>query len=220
MSTKIDMVGIKEFDLRVEPDRSGYGQNITLTITSEGGDVVVFDCGRFNDDLHSLTTDLEALVEDAKKECRDWEDLPDEYDAYIGAHWGRFFLTIEQVHVGDQKGYPTREIAAYELARHMTESGVFPGAWFQNERGTCDAVDDEVRAFHDEGGTGLKPLPGVRFEDGAEVLIAGMGRAYVVKDYGDLGLTYVLSGDDEVRFIEDNVADAVLPYPDEDEDGD
>lgn len=98
--------------------------------------------------------------------------------------------------------YPSQDIAEYELARVMAESGVFPNAWYVNDRGNTDNISESLRKYHDEGGDKLLPLRGVEYEDGADITADGLS-ASVVRDYGDMGIVYVLSGDDEERFTED-----------------
>ena len=146
-----------------------------------------------------------------------WEDRPDLFDGYVCQDGSKCYVQLSRrAWDGDGfdkclRSFPTREIATYELARAMSYAGEFPNAWFEGDRGHTEDIGDAVREFHDEGGTEVKPLPGAFFSEGDSIYFLRRGNpypqpstkgwaAYVVRDYGDLGLTYVLSGDDTVHY--------------------
>lgn len=99
--------------------------------------------------------------------------------------------------------FPAERIAYYELARAMAETGEFPAAWMEGEHGpSVRSIDAEVRAFHDEGGDGLLPLPGTRFASGDLVIDIEGGWPYeVIFDYGDLGVYVHAQGDPDVTAV-------------------
>lgn len=229
---QVTTFGVDSIEVTREDDEAG---SVVLVIRTEGGtdsctDSYTFYAGRFFEDAENLARDLRSAANDAEAIVSDWQDRPDEYDGFVSEDRGRYLVSLDGVHWnGDAlvsvtrfpdrrwRSFPTRDIATYELARAMEVSGVFPNVWYQNERGSPDNIGEQVRAFHDEGGTNCKPLSGVEYEDGADVLIRyeeGFLGGQVVKDYGELGIVYVLSGDDEERFSEDR--SEVKPY-DEDE---
>lgn len=110
-----------------------------------------------------------------------------------------------------RNGYPDRKVAIYELAALMAMHGEFPGAWISGEHGPAMAdISDEVRAFHDEGGTLLRPLAGVRFEPGTLVRAWDGGMYRVIRDYGELGTWLHADGDTPQDLF---VADASTSSP-------
>jgi hypothetical protein len=116
-----------------------------------------------------------------------------------GGYWARIFgkdLTRRG------RGFPTTDIAIYELARAMAEAGEFPNAWMEGEHGpSVRDINDEVRRFHDEGGSKLLPLEGVQYAPGDEIDSSEEPGLYftVDQDYGMLGIVAHASGDPSVR---------------------
>lgn len=127
------------------------------------------------------------------------EDVPrPDDDGFVSLDRDGYHVSLAASHRGV---YPTREIAVYELARNMASMGHFPPAWIEGEHGpAAESIDDEVRAFHDENGDQVKPLPGVRFEPGDLVTVDNDDwKSWVVTaDYGHLGLILHTEGDPSV----------------------
>lgn len=111
--------------------------------------------------------------------------------------------------------FPTGDIAIYELARAMDETGSFPNAWMEGEHGPSSrSIDDEVRAFHDAGGGGLLPLPGARFAPGDNVIDSDDGwPCTVIRDYGDLGVHVRAQGDPDVTAVVPPARLTQIPEP-------
>lgn len=222
----IDISGIESINIERECDEDG---SILLKIESEDGTTITINCGRFHDDACNLKNLLSSVAHEADTMVTDWEDRPEEEDGYVGSDRGRYFVRLSSQWWQDggfrshsdrivREGYPTLDIAMYELAAAMTATGYFPNTWEEGERGGYDDIGNAVRAFHDEeGGTDLKPLGGVEYEDDAEVLVNGMS-AYVVKDYGTMGIVYVYSGDDTRRHAERDDVDPYVEQDDEEDD--
>jgi hypothetical protein len=169
-------------------------------------------------DLTGFGRDEQDAIVDLLRTARDEGYLPDpdededydgpaESDGFVSLGTGAggvlsYHVMLEGVCCGN---YPTNDIAVYELAKAMSASGSFPAAWMEGEHGPgVRSIDGEVRQYHDEGGTGLLPLPGVRFEPGDLVVIAGedWNPWVVIGDYGDnLGLYVHTQGDRDVTMI-------------------
>lgn len=134
------------------------------------------------------------------------EDLPGENDGWVTLDGGRYYVTLGQSEPAGQLcgGFPVRAVAVYELARMMADRGEFPAAWISGEHGpAAEGIDSEVRAYCDEVGDKLKPLPGTRYVDGAAVSLAGDDwPAWIVdRDYGDLGVMIHTEGDPDVATL-------------------
>lgn len=113
------------------------------------------------------------------------------YDAMIFGH-----------SLSNAYGFPTAEIAMYELAKAMAEAGEFPAAWFEGEHGPSSRnIEDEVRRFHDEGSDTLLPLSGVQYAEGDQIYEQDYpGEIYTVdRDYGTLGIITCPSSDQTVQ---------------------
>lgn len=202
-----EFYGEDQLDISTEraDDESGM---VTMTITANG-DVITINAGRFQEDASALADELEKAAQEVRSIAGDWEDRPDDEDGWVLADRDGYFAKLSNEQAGP---FPSQDIATYELARMMADSGYFPNAWRQDERGNYDAIHDAVRAFHDEGGDKLLPLPDVRYADGAEVTVSGDGSGYVVRDYGNLGVVVEHYGDISVH-----EHDELATYTDEDE---
>jgi hypothetical protein len=224
-----EMSGIEE--IKAERLDNEWG-DLRLTIKGEDSTQVVIDCGRFFDDAEVLKSLLfDASQDVANNILNGWEDRPDgEADGFVfsadrqpgyvvqlsGSPWDGEVLGAHNARSNARPvTFPTRDAAEYELAAAMSESGYFPNVWYENDRGITDDIGESVRKYHDEGGTGLLPLPGVKFEPDSDVWTPDGYRAVVVKDYGAIGITYVLDGDGERRHEDTN--EGFTPY-EEDED--
>jgi hypothetical protein len=160
------------------------GGDVTLVLKTDEGRIRV-RVGRTSEDADRLAEALGKAHVSAAKVAEDWDDRPDEYDAYVSVDRGRWYVRLEGVEAPGQprRGYPSRGIAVYELARAMADMGAFPVAWVEGTDWAPEGIDAEVRAFHDEGGDKLLPLPGVLYEPGDEVLYQD-SVFEVVRDYG------------------------------------
>ena len=56
-------------------------------------------------------------------------------DGFVGYGRGSYYAQIFGRDLTGPYGFPTSEIAIYELARAMAENGEFPAAWFEGEHG-------------------------------------------------------------------------------------
>lgn len=223
--TKFEMNGLDSIDAVRECDELG---SINLTIKGEDGTSVEIFVGRYEDDAMSLRDMLHACADDIDRSIiTGWEDVPDEYDAFVSFDRDGYYVSIEgmlwdgamlvsQSNSRHIRPFPSREIAEYELACAMNASGIYPNAWFVNDRGNTFNIAEDVRK-HEEADGRLRTPAGVVFEDDQEVMVDGW-RAYVVKDYGDMGVIYVLSGDDTRHFTEDH--ESLVPVVDDDEEED
>jgi hypothetical protein len=218
---KLTLNGNPSFEITRADDEYGA---ITLKITTDSGDEVEIECGRLHTDMDELHGALANATLDASAMLADWEDRPDEFDAYVTEDRGTYRAVMEGTHRPAnwrEPGYPTREIATYELAKLMVESGCYPNAWYQNERGNTDDIGAEVYAFQEDGETELKlkPLEGVQFSEGDTVMFASdpyEGTWTVEADYGTLGL--ILSNNLETRaFFDGDQRAQVKPYEDDEE---
>lgn len=229
-ATEIEAHAFETFDIETERRDDELG-SLVVKMTTDDAEIVV-EIGRFYDDAIAMKdTFLAAAKEIEDTILKGWEDVPDEFDAYVHDDRDGYYVSIEGVMwdadreetVSQTRGgqhvrpLPSREIAEYELARAMSKSGCFPNAWYTDERGWSDNIAERVRAFHDEGGTGLLPLEGVRFEEDSAIRTPDGWRAYVVRDYGNLGMIYVLSGDDTRHFAEGDERDTFVAIDDDEE---
>jgi hypothetical protein len=197
--------GLPEFEVFRREDETG---EVVLKISVGDFDEIEISVGTFSSDADELASALERGVAEVHDLISEWEDLPDtEGDGFVVEDRGGYLVTLETQHPAGmpRDGYPSRDIATYELAKLMADAGVFPNAWYQNERGNTENIGDAVRAYHDEGGDKLLPLEGVQYEDGALVAVETEPQLYtrmtVVHDYGRLGI--IMDHYGEAQLIED-----------------
>ncbi|MEJ3741786.1 hypothetical protein WEI85_00590 [Actinomycetes bacterium KLBMP 9797] len=184
-----------EPEFAVARDEDG---DVTLTIRADHTSIRI-SVGRCYDSASLLGQSLQHLAEDVDKDVLDgWEDTPDEYDAYISVDRGRYHVSLEGTPVGD---YPSQDVAEIELARAMVDGGVFPNAWFINERGNYHTINDSIRRWHDEGGDGMAPIEGVQYQPGDRVRYTGIDwPCVVVADWGTVGGVEIhTDGDPTIR---------------------
>lgn len=210
--SQIELIGDYEFSVERRETEEGEIE-FTLEV---GNDRVTFVAGYDISAADALLGVLRDLASNVEKIISDWQDRPDnEADAFVYETRDGYTVSLEGVQVmcdyNRFGAFPSREIAEYELAKAMSERGVFPGLWYVNERGNIDNDYERMRGYHDEGGTVLLPLPGVRYEEGQHVSNAGL-RWSVVKDYGsNLGVVASYYGEetrvfehDELTALDDN----------------
>ena len=177
--------------------------------------------GYTDDEAAELAETLTAAAVQASAVADEWEVRPEESDLWVTLDRYRYWVSWgHQDQPGQPKqGYPSPEIAIYEAARWQAERGEFSAAWMGGEHGpSVRSIDAEIRAYHDAGGDKLLPLPGVVYEDGAIVRLAGDPWAYVVgRDYGDLGVMIYTDGDPDVYALAHH--SQLTPHPDYDEHG-
>lgn len=178
---------------------------------SEAGDVVLqirttdvtidLDVGGNSGNAESLRDALAAVAASLTGILAEWEDVPAEWDGYVSPDRGGWYVQLSGKRVGsDQYGFPTLDIAIYRLAEAMAEAGEFGNAWAEGEHGpTTRSINDEVRAFHDEGGDQMKPLEGVRYAEGDLVEADTGWPMRVDRDYGPMGVMIYADGDSSVR---------------------
>lgn len=147
-------------DITIEPVRTDdeWG-SIVVTITTDN-DTITIGCGRFYDDAVTLRDSLASALSQAESIVKDWQDLPDaDGDGFVFEDRGRYYVQLEGSTWQDghfparndrsnwrPQGYPSRDIAEYELARAMIDAGCFPNAWYQNERGYQEDIGESVRS--------------------------------------------------------------------------
>lgn len=93
-------------------------------------------------------------IEDA---CEEMDSLhtnraPQEDDAIIQEHGSGYFAALSE----SLGHFNTLEGAEFALAKAMVDSGYFPDAFYINDRGNYHRIDDDIRAYHDEGGNKMK----------------------------------------------------------------
>lgn len=187
-----------EFEVERE-DESG---DVVLTITTDAGDKVRINIGRFYDSASSLVDTLRSTADDVKANIlTDWQDTPDEFDGWVSEGRDGYYVRLEGTELGGRHGYASRDIAVYELAKAMADSGCFPNAWYQNERGNVDDIAYEVRKYHDEGGDKMLPLEGVEYGVGDRIVSGDQDWWVVEQDYGQLGIVAHVWGDPTVRTV-------------------
>jgi hypothetical protein len=176
--------------------RDGDG-DVTLTIRAERT-TIHLSVGRLHDSASLLAQSLHHLAEDVDSDILDgWEELPDEYDAYISVDRGRYHVSVEGTHVGD---YPSQDVAEIELARAMVTGGVFPPAWFINDHGNYHDINEHIRRWHDDGGDAMAPIEGVQYQPGDRVWYVEMDWPYIViGDWGPAGVEIHTEGDRSIR---------------------
>jgi hypothetical protein len=220
---KLTLNGNPSFKITRTDDESGDIM-LVIDVEDEDGDVEI-NCGRFSSDADALLGALQDAAKEAKSLADDWEDRPDEFDGYVTEDRGTYRVVMESTRRPAnwrEPGYPTREIATYELAKLMVESGCYPNAWYQNERGDTDDIGAEVYAFQEDGPDALtlKPLEGVEFSEDDTVIFTSDPyqdpvQWTVVADYGTLGL--ILSSYGEREFFDGEQRAQVKLYEDDEE---
>lgn len=196
---------------KIVVDRDVHGRedrrSTHLVITSEDGTTFTFDHGDTFVAVEELHSTLEQATAAVKAMLDDWEDDPDEFDAFLGRGHGRgrySWYAVLGPGMKDAKrveGIPTEEMAAYELARLMVEAGEFPNVWRSGDDVPFETPYHEQMAWcWNEGGDGLADLPGRQYEAGDDVLHDGWG--WTVKgDYGEHGVWLVIHGDPDVQTV-------------------
>jgi hypothetical protein len=166
-------------------DRNPDG-DVVLDVRAEGVRIRVHVGGSY-DDVSLLAESLRHLAEDVVENILDgWQDVPDEFDAYITVDRGRYHVSLEGSRVGD---YPSRDVAQIELARAMVTGGVFPNAWYVDERGYHVDVNTDIRRWHNTGGDAMAPLDAVQYQPGDRVWFVETDWPYVVDgDWGPAGV--------------------------------
>lgn len=174
-----------------------------------GGTAIRINVGREYDRVSALRDNLAEIGADVERDILDaWHDVPDEGDAYISFDRGRYHVSLDGTRVGD---YPSQDVAEIELARAMVSSGVFPNAWFVNERGNHDEIDTQVRRWLNPAGDAMVDLPGVQYEPGDRVYSTEMEfTCVVIADWGPAGVEVHTAGD---RTIRGHVTDRALLHP-------
>jgi hypothetical protein len=116
----------------------------------------------------------------------EWEDIPDEFDAYITVDRGRYHVSLEGTRVGD---YPSQDVAEIELASAMVTGGVFPNAWFINDHGNWLDINAHIRRWHNDAGDAMAAIEGVQYQPGDRVRTTDMDWPHiVVGDWGPAGV--------------------------------
>jgi hypothetical protein len=187
------------------------GEHGEVTLEVHAGDMQVhITVGRYAQDADTLAAALRQAAEDASDLADGWEDLPDDSDAYIGFDRGRYHVSLDGSRVGD---YPSQDVAEIELARAMTAGGVFPNAWFITDHGNPIPINDNLRRWHDENGTGMVAIPDVRFEPGQRIWYGHNDWPYrVVGDWGQAGVEIHAEGEPGIwTHVTDR--DALRPNP-------
>lgn len=192
---RIEMRADSNLEIRVHRADDETGA-ITLEIEGDD-DTVTIDVGRFEDDAYQLADELQSATRAAEDIRDNWEDRPDrETDGWVYSWRDGYHAKLGNQQTGP---FPSRDIATYELARLMADGGMFPNAWYEDERGGTDDIAAAVLAYHDEAGATLKPLTGVRYQPGAVVREQDGDWPLVVDaDYGDLGVMLHTQGDPSV----------------------
>jgi hypothetical protein len=203
----IDLTGDYEFSVQRTDDEQG---DIVITLTA-GSDTVKFAVGHRQSDAEDLAGELRDLTAEAEQIVSDWEDRPGENDGYVSAGPDGYYLQLSHKPDGP---YRSCDIATYELARQMAESGYFPNAWYQDEQDHAEPIHDAIGALLDEHDK-LKPLPGARYKPGDVIALAGDNWPawVVVHDYGHLGAILHAQGDPSMTAFAEH--DRLTPYDEE-----
>lgn len=223
--SNFDATGIESIKIVREDNED---RTLALKIECEDGTSIDIYVGRYHEDGETIRDLLrDAATAFTKAELDDWQDVPDfDDDGFIcdadrepgyyvslsGHYWtDGVLLPHSRTAVNHEaRPFPTRDIAAYELACAMSAEGYFPNAWYQNDRGYTDDIGEEVRKWHDEGGDKPITLEGATFEAGTDVVI-GEANATIVKDYGaKLGVVFRYDYDTTDSHTTDRAT--ILPY--------
>lgn len=177
-------------------DRDEAGE-VTLTIHAEHTTIRLRVGGGY-DSASLLAQSLHHLAEDVDEEILDeWQDVPDEGDAYITFDRGRYHVSLDGTRIGD---YPSQDVAELELAQAMLATGVFPNAWYVNDRGNTHPIDDHVRRWHNPAGDAMAAIDGVQSRPGDRVRYAPVDWPHiVVGDWGPAGVEIHTAGDPSIR---------------------
>ena len=109
-----------EPEFAVARDAAG---DVALTIRADTTTITLSVAGIY-DSASLLAQSLHHLAEDVDEDILDrWEDVPDEFDAYISFERGRYHVSLEGTRVGD---YPSQDVAEIELARAMATAACSP----------------------------------------------------------------------------------------------
>lgn len=207
-------------ELSMSVERSSEDGSVILTITANH-DTITINVGLEDDDALQLADELGKTTTAAQAIADSWEARPDaESDAFVCETRDGYTAQVEGVQVpcswNRWNAFPSRDIATYELVRYMTEHGIFPRVWYQNERGNTDNIGQDVSKYFGPDDKAVT-LPGVRYEEGETVTLpAEDWKTWVVDgDYGDLGVQVHTSGDPDVNMLAAH--DQITPYEDEDE---
>jgi hypothetical protein len=171
--------------------------DVAVTIRADTT-TITLSVGRHYDSASLLAQSLHHLAEDVDEDILDrWEDVPDEFDAYLSFERGRYHVSLEGTRVGD---YPSQDVAEIELARAMVTAGVFPNAWLISDHGNYLDINEHIRRWHDPGGDGMATIEGVQYQPGDRVWTTDMDWPYiVVGDWGPAGVEIHTDGDSSVR---------------------
>lgn len=185
MKITIDVKDDTDFLVEHEEDEGRYGYDQLVIVIRDGDSEIRLRSRPGYTGVEDLASAFSYAAEKARKIRDTIADLPDDTDAWIHSDRSQswFRVELEGVTIGE---WPDEDVAVYELARAMSEHGSFPAAWLDPGDGPV-SVDDRVRAHHDEGGTGLLPLEGVKYDEGDDVQVLGRYGwvdATVVHDYG------------------------------------
>ena len=206
----MDFSAFDSFSIDVTRDENG---SVIVAITADD-DTITINTGRTREDAAQLASTLHTASDEATGIEAEWQDIPEEDDGYISDGRLGYYVSAPGKVTGP---FPSREIAAYELARIMADGGFFPDVWYQGKQGNTEPAGAEVYAYLD-GEDNLRPLPGVKYEEGTRVYISGYDYPYAVDhDYGDLGVMLHISGDPSITEFEQH--DALRPASDDCEEG-
>lgn len=208
---------IGDDQLRFTVERSDDGDgSIILTITANG-DRITINAGHSQDDAADLAARLGDLRSDAKSIADDWEDRPEKEDGYAFHSPDGWYARLDgKQYPEGRHGFALQDIAMYELAKAMAEAEYRPNTWHENERGITTMINDEILKYYDDAGQ-LKPLAGIRYEQGAIVSVAGDDwPTWVVDgDYGDMGVMIHTQGDPDISTLATH--NQLTPYEEESE---
>ena len=171
--------------------------DVALTIRADNTTITV-SIGRVYDSASLLAQSLHHLAEDLDNDILDeWEDTPDEFDAYITADRGRYHVSLEGTRVGD---YPSQDVAEIELARAMVTGGVFPNAWYINDHGNSLDINAHIRRWHSDAGDAMAAIDGMQYQPGDRVWTSDMDWPHiVVGDWGPAGVEIHTEGDPTIH---------------------
>lgn len=208
----------------VERDTTEEPFPVTIRLRDDEDNTIEFRLsGMTSSETEEFRGSVRILLQQLDELVAEWEDQPDwSNDGYIcPPHESRdgngWYVRFEGKDVAT--GVPDREIALFLLAEAMTKAGHFPAAWETGRDWAPQPVDDEVRAFHDAGGTDLLPLEGVQFSEGTDVEVLDEGdwdSGTVRRDFGQHGVWVDGYGEGVTYFVEDR--DEIRAYVDPDDD--
>lgn len=209
-----------DFDVQRTDDEIG---EIVLIITADGEKVEI-KVGQSLEDAEQLRDAMQNAAKAVTGDIIDgWENRPDVEDGFVTEDGRGYLVVMAGKHPDDMphNGYRSRDVATYELARLMANQGYFPNAWYQGERGMTDSINEAVQKHYDAEGSSIKPLPGVKYAEGDNVLLdkddPDAWHGYVVDhDYGDLGVMLYMSGDPSITEFAEH--DRITPDEEDEED--